>query len=57
MKDFFNMRKSNVAIQREQSQLACFAEREQLRLHAGKLLLPALLACLTGGVSPVWALL
>ena len=55
MKDYFYLCKSNVAIKRGQSQLACFAEREQLRRHTGKLQLFALLAMLVGGVSPAWA--
>ena len=36
MKDFFNLRKSNVATKREQSERVHFAEREQLRRQAGK---------------------
>ena len=55
MKDYLYLCKSNVAIKRGQSQLACFAEREQLRRHTGKLQLFALLAMLVGGVSPAWA--
>ena len=53
MKDYFNLRREKAANKREQRRTgSSFAEREQLRRPAGKLLLFTLLAMLVGGVSP-----
>ena len=54
MKDYFNRRKSNVAIKREQSEPVRFAERKQ-HGRSGKLLLFTLLTMLVVGASPAGA--